>query len=66
MFYETKVLDCYGKLIKIISTEELHSRHWKNFKFMEEKGRFFKKKILKNRKERISKNPLSENEGDDY
>ena len=40
MFYETKVLDAYGKLKKVVSAEELQSRHWKIFKSTEEKGVF--------------------------
>jgi hypothetical protein len=41
MFYETKVLDTYGKLKKIVSSEELQTRHWKIFEINEGKGSFF-------------------------
>ena len=37
MFYETKVLDAYGNLKKIVSTQELHTRHWKIFQQLEER-----------------------------
>jgi len=40
MFYETKVLDAYGNLKKIISTQELHARHWKTFQQIEERKAF--------------------------
>ena len=55
MFYETKVLDAYGKLKKIVTAEELQSRHWKIFKSTEENGSFYKKNSLKNRKTENSK-----------
>ncbi|MFT4577323.1 MAG: hypothetical protein ACI8PD_002384 [Nitrospinales bacterium] len=65
MFYETKVLDAYGKLKKIVSAEELQSRHWKIFKSSEENGSFFKKNALKNRTNENSKSSPSENVGED-
>ena len=40
MFYETRVLDAYGNLIKTISTQELHARHWKIFQQIEERTAF--------------------------
>jgi hypothetical protein len=65
MFYETKVLDAYGKLKKIVSAEELQSRHWDIFKSMEESGSLFKKKALKNKTNKNSKKRPSENVGED-
>jgi hypothetical protein len=65
MFYETKVLDAYGKLKKIVSAEELQSRHWKIFKSMEENGSLFKKNALKNQTNKNSKKIPSENVGED-
>ncbi len=47
MFYETRILDAYGNLKKIISGKELQKRHWENFKFMEENISFFAKKDQK-------------------
>lgn len=44
MFYETRVLDAYGNLIKTISTQELHTRHWKIFQQLEERSVFSPKK----------------------
>lgn len=44
MFYETKVLDAYGNLKKIVSTQELHIRHWKIFQQLEERNVFHPKK----------------------
>jgi hypothetical protein len=67
MFYETKVLDAYGKLKKIVSAEELQSRHWKIFKSTEENGSFFKKNALKNRmNDNSKKTPPVNMNGDDY
>ncbi len=65
MFYETKVLDAYGKLKEIVSAEELQSRHWKIFQSAEENGSFFKKNALKNQKSENSKKTPSENVGED-
>ena len=45
MFYETKVLDAYGNLKKIVSSQELHIRHWKIFQQLEERKVFHPKKI---------------------
>jgi hypothetical protein len=45
MFYETKVLDAYGNLKKIVSSQELHIRHWKIFQQLEERNFFNPKKI---------------------
>ena len=56
MFYETKVLDAYGKLKKIVTAEELQSQHWEIFQSAEENGSFFKKKMsLKIEKTKILK-----------
>ena len=65
MFYETKVLDAYGKLKKTVSAEELQSRHWKIFESAEENGSFFKKNVLKKRANEKSKNIPTENVGED-
>ncbi len=65
MFYETKVLDAYGKLKKIVSAEELQSRHWEIFKSMEENGSLFKKNSLKNQTNKNSKKIPSKNVGED-
>jgi len=65
MFYETKVLDAYGKLKKIVSAEELQSRHWKIFESIEKNGSYFKKNNLKNRTTQNLKNKSSENVGED-
>lgn len=43
MFYETKVLDAYGNLKKIVSTQELHTRHWRIFQQLEERKVFLPK-----------------------
>ena len=61
MFYETKVLDAYGKLKKIVSAEELKSRHWKIFESTEKNGSVYKKNTLK---KQTPKTP-SENVGED-
>ena len=45
MFHETKVLDAYGNLKKIVSTQELHTRHWKIFQQLGERKVFHPKKI---------------------
>ncbi len=65
MFYETKVLDAYGKLKEVVSAEELQSRHWKIFQSKEENGSFFKKNALKHRNNENSLNSPSENVGED-
>lgn len=65
MFYETKVLDACGKLKKVVTAEELQSRHWKIFNSMEENGSFFKKNVLKNRTTENSKKIPSDNVGED-
>jgi hypothetical protein len=65
MFYETKVLDAYGKLKKVVSAEELQSRHWKIFQSREENGSFFKKNVLRNQISKNSKKSPSENMGED-
>jgi hypothetical protein len=44
MFYETRVLDAYGNLKKTISSQELHTRHWKKFQELEERTVFKQKK----------------------
>ena len=55
MFYETKVLDAYGNLKKIVSTQELHTRHWRIFQQLEERKVFlpkttFPKKVREKRR----------------
>jgi hypothetical protein len=65
MFYETKVLDAYGKLKKIVSAEKLQSRHWKIFESTEQNGSFYKKNILKTQKTENPKKSPSENVGED-
>jgi hypothetical protein len=65
MFYETKVLDAYGKLKKTVSAEELQSRHWEIFKSTEENGSFFKKNALKKQTTENAKKTPSENVGED-
>jgi hypothetical protein len=65
MFYETKVLDAYGKLKEIVSTEELQTRHWKIFESAEKNGSFFKKNALKKQTTENSKKIPSENVGED-
>jgi len=45
MFHETKVLDAYGNLKKIVSTQELYTRHWKIFQQLGERKVFHPKKI---------------------
>jgi len=47
MFYETKVLDAYGNLKRIVSCKELRKRHWENYKIMEENCSSFSKKYRK-------------------
>ncbi len=47
MFYDTKILDAYGKLKKIVSSEELQRRHWENFKFLEENCNSFANRLRK-------------------
>jgi|GEM_PF-2184220 hypothetical protein len=59
MFYETKVLDSYGKLKKVVSAEELQSQHWKLFESMEGNGSFLRKMSLRTERSRIlKKHPL--------
>jgi hypothetical protein len=65
MFYETKVLDAYGKLKKIVTAEELQSRHWKIFKTNEENGSYFKKNILKKQMAENSKKISTKNLGEE-
>jgi hypothetical protein len=65
MFYETKVLDAYGKLKKIVSAEELQSRHWKIFESTEKNGSVYKKNTLKKQTTENSKKTPSENVGED-
>ena len=59
MFYETTVLDSYGKLKKVVSAEELQSRHWKLFESMEGNGSFSRKMSLRTERRTIlKKHPL--------
>ncbi len=44
MFNETRVWDAFGNLKKIISSQELHARHWKVFQKSEENLTFYPKK----------------------
>ena len=44
MLSETKIWDAYGNLKKIISTQELHTRHWKIFNLSEESLAYYPKK----------------------
>jgi hypothetical protein len=44
MLSETKIWDVYGNLKKIISTQELHTRHWKIFNLSEESLAYYPKK----------------------
>ncbi len=56
MLFETKVLDGFGNLKRVISGEELKRRHWKNFRISEENGSFFSKKLRKGKLRTDSKN----------
>jgi len=42
-FTKQKVLDAYGNLKKIVSTQELHTRHWRIFQQLEERKVFLPK-----------------------
>lgn len=67
MLYETKVLDAYGNLKRIISCKELHKRHWENYKIMEENCNSFSKKLRKknSRNDNRLGNSSPESSGDD-
>ena len=52
MFYETKVLDAYGNLKKIVSTQELHIRHWRIFQQLEERKVFLPKTTFRKKNKR--------------
>lgn len=60
MFYETKILDAYGNLKKIISCKELKRRHWENYKIMEENCNAFAKTPRKGKSRNDSKNKESD------
>lgn len=60
MFFETKVLDPYGNLKKVITAQELQNRHWKLFQQQEEGMSFQPKKAstLPKRKKQNKKGDL--------
>lgn len=60
MFFETKVLDPSGNLKRIVTAQELQTRHWKMFQQQEEGMSFQPKKTstLPKRKKKINKGDL--------
>ena len=67
MLYETKILDAYGNLKKIISGKELQRRHWENYKTLEKRCNSFTKNQWKgkSRNDTRKKNYNLNNIGDE-